>query len=69
MSKKILLLCRDTHVVWIFDEDAAGEYGEATLIYRVTHIEHLSKEIYELKDGNETRCLQFGVKEIEERWY
>jgi len=68
MGKKILKLCRDTHVVWIFDENAVEEYGEATLIYRVTHIRQLSRDVYELKDGDETRCLQFGVKEILERW-
>ena len=68
MSKKIIKLCRDTNVVWIFDEDAEDEYGEATLIYGVTHIERLTGDIYEIMNKKRILSLQFGVKEIKERW-
>ena len=68
MGKKILKFCRDTHVVWIFDDAPIDDYREATLIYRVTHIKQLIGDIYELRDGKRLRCLQFGVKEIREEW-
>lgn len=68
MSRKILKLCRDTGVLWIFDEKTEEEYGEATLIYRVTHIKQLIGDIYEVMNKNRILCLQFGVKEIRERW-
>jgi hypothetical protein len=68
MSRKIIKLVRNTGVVWIFDEDAAEEYGEATLIYGVTHVKRLTGDVYEIKNGPQIVSLQFGVKEIREEW-
>ena len=68
MSKKILKMARNTGVVWIFDEDAEEEYGEARLIYGVTHIRQLTWDVYEIGNKNKIVSLQFGVKEIREKW-
>ena len=68
MSKKILELCRDTNVVWIFDEDTEERYGEATLIYGVSHVSRLTGDIYEVYNENTLLCLQFGIREVREKW-
>jgi len=68
MSKKILKLCRDTSVVWVFDEDAAEKYGEATLIYGVSHVNKVSGDTYGIYNGNTFLGLQFGVQEVREKW-
>ena len=68
MSKKILRVCRDTNVVWIFDEDAEEQYGEATLIYGVTHVRQVADGAYGVYNKDTILCLQFGVSEVKERW-
>lgn len=68
MNKKILKLCHDTNVVWIFDESAKEEYGEAILVYNITHVVRLTKDVYELRRKENTVALQFGVKEVREKW-
>ena len=68
MSKKILELCQSTNVVWICDEDTDGEYGEATLIYGVSHVNKERGDVYGIYNKKTLLCLQFGVQEVKEKW-